>query len=71
MKALLRILTAAGALLFSLMAHADTYPSKPIAIIVPFGPGSATDTIAGGRTGSPCVAWPLGSEMSPDFFWMQ
>jgi putative tricarboxylic transport membrane protein len=46
MKTLLRILIAAGALLFSLAAHADTYPSKPITIIVPFGPGSATDTIA-------------------------
>ncbi len=46
MKTLLRILIAAGALSFSLAAHADTYPSKPITIIVPFGPGSATDTIA-------------------------
>lgn len=44
MKILIRSL-AAGALLFSLAAHADTYPSKPITIIVPFGPGSATDTI--------------------------
>jgi tripartite-type tricarboxylate transporter receptor subunit TctC len=46
MKTSLRILIAAGALLLSLAAHADTYPSKPISIIVPFGPGSATDTIA-------------------------
>ena len=46
MKTLLRILIAVGALSFSLAAHADTYPSKPITIIVPFGPGSATDTIA-------------------------
>jgi tripartite-type tricarboxylate transporter receptor subunit TctC len=45
MKTLLRSFIA-GALLFSLAAHADTYPTKPITIIVPFGPGSATDTIA-------------------------
>jgi tripartite-type tricarboxylate transporter receptor subunit TctC len=46
MKTLLHLITAASALLFSFVAHADTYPSRPITIIVPFGPGSATDTIA-------------------------
>src|SRR5262245_21154608 len=46
MKTVLRILIAVGALSLGLAAHADTYPSKPITIIVPFGPGSATDTIA-------------------------
>src|SRR3989442_15803641 len=46
MKTLLRILIAAGALVLSLAARADNYPSKPITIIVPFGPGSATDTVA-------------------------
>ena len=45
MKTLLRSLVAAGALVFSLAAQGDTYPSKPITIIVPFGPGSGTDTI--------------------------
>src|SRR5262249_49366086 len=44
MKTLLRSL-GAGAVLLSLPAHADTYPSKPITFIVPFGPGSGTDTI--------------------------
>jgi tripartite-type tricarboxylate transporter receptor subunit TctC len=45
MKTLLRILITAGSLSLGLAAHADTYPSKPITIIVPFGPGSGTDTI--------------------------
>ena len=44
MKFVLRSLVA-GAVLLSLAAHADTYPSKPITFIVPFGPGSGTDTI--------------------------
>jgi tripartite-type tricarboxylate transporter receptor subunit TctC len=33
------------ATLLGAAAHADTYPSKPITLIQPFGPGSATDTI--------------------------
>jgi tripartite-type tricarboxylate transporter receptor subunit TctC len=45
MKTLLRILIAAGALLFGLAAHADNYPSKPITLVAVFGPGSASDTI--------------------------
>jgi putative tricarboxylic transport membrane protein len=45
MQGILRILLAAAAVLFSVPAKADNYPSKPITIIVPFGAGSATDTI--------------------------
>ena len=44
------------------LASAQNYPSKPIKIIVPFGPGTATDTIArvvgaaiGNRTGQAVV----------------
>ena len=39
------VLMAAGLALTTSAARADVYPSKPITIIVPFGPGSATDTI--------------------------
>ncbi len=54
MTTLPRILVAAGMMLLVASANAQTntqadvqaYPSKPITIIVPFGPGSATDTIA-------------------------
>jgi len=34
--------------------HADNYPSKPITIVVPFGPGSGTDTV------TRIIAQPLG-----------
>jgi tripartite-type tricarboxylate transporter receptor subunit TctC len=45
MQSLLRILVAGTAILFAAPAFAQSYPSKPITIIVPFGAGSATDTI--------------------------
>ena len=35
----------ASAAAHSAAAYAQGYPSKPITVIVPFGPGSATDTI--------------------------
>jgi tripartite-type tricarboxylate transporter receptor subunit TctC len=46
MKKLLLVLVAAAAASLGPALRADNYPSKLITIIVPFGPGSATDTIA-------------------------
>jgi len=42
------ILSAIGALLaaYALQAAAQTYPAKPVRIIVPYGTGSATDALA-------------------------
>lgn len=40
------LLPALGVALSSLESHAQTYPAKPITIIVPFGPGSGNDVIA-------------------------
>jgi tripartite-type tricarboxylate transporter receptor subunit TctC len=42
---LLRTIAVAGLALWSVAAAAQSYPSKPITFIVPFGAGSATDTI--------------------------
>ena len=49
----MRLMTLVGGLLLALtmhvpgaMAQADTFPEKPIKIIVPFAPGGSNDVIA-------------------------
>jgi tripartite-type tricarboxylate transporter receptor subunit TctC len=46
MKLPSKILVAVFATLFGVAAHAQGYPNKPITIVVPFGAGSGTDTVA-------------------------
>ena len=46
MRLLLHMTVAALAATCCATANAQNYPNKPITVIVPFGPGSATDTIA-------------------------
>jgi tripartite-type tricarboxylate transporter receptor subunit TctC len=45
MHSLLRILVAVGVTLAAFAASGQTYPTKPVTIIVPFGAGSGTDAI--------------------------
>jgi tripartite-type tricarboxylate transporter receptor subunit TctC len=40
------VMMAAAAVFAASAAHGQTYPDKPIHIVVPFSPGSATDVTA-------------------------
>lgn len=46
MKTPLRALVTAAAIFAAAFAHADTWPSRPIHMVVPFGPGGANDLVA-------------------------
>jgi tripartite-type tricarboxylate transporter receptor subunit TctC len=45
-KPMFRTLVAAGLAVLALGAHAQTYPARPVRLMVPFPAGSATDQIA-------------------------
>ena len=46
MKILGSMMAAAGLALFCAVAHAQSYPSKPITMVVPFPPGGPSDVVA-------------------------
>jgi tripartite-type tricarboxylate transporter receptor subunit TctC len=46
MALVFRCLVTACIALWGLAAQAETYPSRPITLIVPFGPGSGTDVVS-------------------------
>jgi len=46
MQIVVRLLAAACLALASAAAHAQTYPNRPITLIVPFGAGSGTDAVS-------------------------
>ena len=52
------VMMAAAAVLAASAAHAQTYPDKPVHVIVPFTPGSATDVVA--RTVAQALSTRLG-----------
>src|SRR5258705_4671433 len=41
-----RRLALAFGLAFAAIAHAQTFPSKPLKLVVPFGPGGSSDVVA-------------------------
>ena len=60
----LRILCALGLCTVAAQAHAQSYPARPIRLIVPFAPGGASDIVA--RIVQPGLAASLGQQVVID-----
>ena len=45
MRSLIRVAVAAAALAVTAMAHAQTWPAKPVRVIVPYPPGGSVDVV--------------------------
>ena len=65
MKTTLKKICTVAALLTSLAAGAQTYPAKPVRLVVPFPPGGSTDLVA--RTFSPKLGEVLGQQIVVDY----
>jgi tripartite-type tricarboxylate transporter receptor subunit TctC len=61
MSKLPRIVAILGASMLCAAAHAQSFPAKPIRVIVPFAPGGATDTFA--RTTAAEITKSLGQQV--------
>jgi len=65
MKTTLKMICTAASLLAAFAAGAQTYPTKPVRLLVPFPPGGSTDLVA--RTFSPRLGELLGQQIVIDY----
>ena len=61
---LARIFLIPGAILFSVLAHAQSYPAKPVRVIIPAAPGDSCDVLV--RLVAPKVSERLGQPLVID-----
>jgi tripartite-type tricarboxylate transporter receptor subunit TctC len=64
MKSKYRLVTAFAAAVFAVTASAQSFPTKPVRVVVPFGPGGVADIVA--RTVAPKISEGLGQQVVVD-----